>query len=342
MTGRARPDDVDPSTSIRRGPTVAVGARARAVRAVLEAERGDRPVVVEYFDGLVREGAERPSTHERFVPGALCFAGVCLGRWSAVESYVRRTLGEPTALDHHRRLELEVCARRLIEAHDDEDGQPFLRTQIQRWMRALERGGAEESLSSLAFLLRRRDRPTLRALDERLSTVVVNGATWQALVSVAQLALYELRDASLLPALVALAERGLGAHDDGTRTTVLRALAACGATSEVLARASAHDGHARGACVRCALAAAEIERAVSDASVAEAREALRATLRGKRLDPPEFGACTALLLALDERGVRGFDGLARRLLVKQASGEGVDRTLWCWLEARVFAPREAR
>jgi hypothetical protein len=230
----------------------------------------------------------------------------------------------------------------LIEQNGDEGGLPFLRTQIQRWMRTVERGSAEESLSSLAFLLRRRDRPTIRALNERFSTIAVNGATWQALVSVAQLSLYELRDESLLPSLVAIAERGLGTHDDGTRTTVLRSLAACGATSEVLARASAHGGHARATCLRCALAAAEVEREVSDVTVAEASEALRATLRARRLDPSEFGACAALLLALDERGVRGFDRFARRLLAKQTCAKEVDKRLWFWLEDHVAAQGDVR
>lgn len=337
MTGREDPRLPDASTALRKGPSVQSGLVPAVYALYWRLSEAIDPALLAYFDELVRKGAEHPATDKRYVPGALCFLGVCMGRWSELDAYVRAHFGaEPTALDRYRRLELEVCARRLIEKHGELGGLPFLRTQIQRWTHTLEDGRSDETLSSLAFLLRRRDPETIQLINDRLSQVTPKGANWQALNSVAQFALYELRDDSILPALRAMAEQGLGRHDDGDRAIVLRALAACGASADDVVRAAKNKRDVREGCLRCAIAAAEIERAVTDESVAEAVSAIEALLaKSKGLGEMEFGACTSLLIALQSNEVRAMDALARRVLRAGEACKWADPRLLAWLQARV-------
>ncbi|MFO0561856.1 MAG: hypothetical protein U0269_27840 [Polyangiales bacterium] len=302
----------------------------------LKLSRAIDPQLLDYFDDLVRKGATKPATHKSNTPGALCFVGVCLGSWAEFERYVRSTLGPMAKLDALRQLEVEVCARHLIEAREDEGGLEFIRGRIRAWSAAIdqrESSDAGASRDSLPFLLRRRDAAAISALNDALERASFSGANWWVLMDLVKKVLAEARWPELQPGMKRAVEKGLGRHDDGDRATVLRAYAACGASEEALREASAMHKDVRGECERAAVAAGVIELAPSKRAVTEARAAIEA-LFDKRggLGSMEFGAAASLVRAMVERGAKGTDELVERVRDAGHKCKWAEKSLLEWLD----------
>lgn len=311
----------------------AITANAGMYALFLKLGSAMSPELGPYFESLANKGAKKLPSNKSYVPGALCFAGVCMGRWREFDRYVRALYGDDGPTDSFRKLELEACARVLIERHDDGDALEALRREIARWPASAARRDKTVSLRSMPFLLRRRDPVAIETLAAVLDAGSFTGQTWWLALALVDVVLRSARWPELREALGVAVTRGLGRHDFGDRATVLRAFVACGATEKALRAAVAERADARAECERCALAAGLLESKTSAKNILEATSALEALLDGPRkFGSMEYGACVSLVRAMVETNVSAANTWIERVHEATAKVKFRDEALMAWLD----------
>lgn len=291
------------------------------------------PELRAYFQGLVEAGANKPYEHKSNTPGALCLLGAAIGSWAEYEACVRSVLGPLRALDRLRRLELEVCARHLIEAHSDEGGLAFLREQAKRYAAKADTWDPDSTAGALVFLLRRRDPVAIEALDEATAKELGPQSYVFPIVKCAEALISHGRDPRLLEAMRRLCRRIFGEHDNGETVTLFRAFGACGASDAELEAEIEESGDYRVECLRCAVAAGMIEREPNAHAERAAIEAIDGALAlGAKASKHEIGACAALAKTMIEHDLPRALATAKRVLERGRKRKGSDELLLAWLE----------
>jgi hypothetical protein len=190
----------------------------------------------------------------------------------------------------------------------------------------------DTALTSLPYLLRRKDVETAKVFNDMMAEAKPSGVNWTSLVAIVKVVLDEAASPALAAGLRCAVEKGLGRHDDGDRATVLRAYARCGASLDELESASKAHGDVREACERAAVVAAVVELESADGDEL-ARAALRSLLARKPFGSMEFGAATALLRALRAHEREGFEDESAAVLALGRAGKWANAELLAWLAA---------
>jgi hypothetical protein len=291
----------------------------------------------DFFEAKVQAGAKFKETHEKNVLGSIACFGVAMGDWDSFVAAVTNLVGAPEKLPRLRRLEVAVVAQRLIESEKAGDrALEFLRGEAKRFADQIDAFDTDTAVTSLSFLVRRKDPTAIALLNHMFSNARYSGANWTTLVTFAQLAT-EVGDARFAPGLLAALTRELGRHDDGDRALIARAYAAAAGASAipVLEKLIAQNDEVRRECEHASLVAGLVE-AGGEKYAPHVGRALD-DLFAKGAGSMENGAAISLLQAVHAKQLTGFADRAAKLLATAKNDKWTDKALLKWLAGATFA-----
>jgi antitoxin component YwqK of YwqJK toxin-antitoxin module len=261
------------------------------------------------FEAAVRRGAAFEEEHSAAVPGALAGLGGASADFAEVRAHAEALIGAER-IGRRRRMELALVAARRF---DQPAARAFLVHEAERYARQLAE--ARWQVDTVAFSLFRlfELEPDTggRILAGALSDARFSGANWRpAILLVEEAGRRAVAAAS--PGILAAIDRGLGRYDDGDRTTVVRAYAACAgaAAAGVLETRYAAIDDSRADCARCAFVAAFIDLDPASPRWRDEARAVLARLLAGRMGSMENGAAISLFRAIFDAKVPGFAELA--------------------------------
>ncbi|MFE7113438.1 hypothetical protein ACFU98_45190 [Streptomyces sp. NPDC057575] len=288
------------------------------------------PVFQPYFDAVVRRGTDFDEEHSFAVPGALVGLGTAMGDFAAFHARVNELIGAEL-LGRRRRAELAVVA---VDQFAQPAAQEFLRGEATRFADHLADGRSlYDTMSYGLFRLLDLEPATGgRTLSDALARTRVGNDNWHTSIRLIKQA-GTLAVPEAAPGILAVLAQGLGAHDDGTRATVMCAYAVC-AGPEAVAELEPMLGSindVRADCERCALLAGLITAAPDDTRYQDQARAVLDALLAGRIGSMESGAAISLLKALDQAGIPGFADRAQRVLTRAKDDKWTEAALLAWL-----------
>jgi hypothetical protein len=258
------------------------------------------------FEAAFTAGATVDEDHEDAAPGALVGWGKALGSFSAL---AERFDALCKSAGRRRYLELAMVADHF---YDDPKSEAFLLRELNDFLGEI--GNWERSTMSFAFfaLVAREHPDAIEAANAVLERGPMNGASWQTLLALVELA-ESGEHTALVPGLQALVARDFGRHDDGTRGRVVRTWARMGGADTVptLEAMLGDIRDVRRTCEEAELLAGLLTaQADHPGAVERAANCVDELLdKGGSM---ELGAAAVLIGAMQDAGVAGADDLAGR------------------------------